>query len=228
LIDIVPWPADFTPEASILALDDRGNVVYCGPNQTPKIDSLTPSTSQNWGKPTALTLDSSDLYVLDPSANAVWIYWGSDVLKEPTLFFDVEIPDLHDVVDFTANNGELYLLHADGHVTLCYLGTTGVSPTRCSDPPYVDERPAMQGLSLVTPSPFTQITFTPPPDPSLFLLEPENHAIYHFSLRNLVFKRQYLPKESLSSRPATAFSVHAARRMLFLAIGHEVYYGITP
>jgi hypothetical protein len=228
LIDIVPWPAVFEPEASILALDDGGNVIYCSPGEAPLIDKLAVSSSQSSDKATAFTLDLSDLYVLDPSANAVWIYWGSDVQDEPSLFFDQEVPPLSDVIDLTANNKELYLLHADGYITLCYLGTANVSPTRCSDPPYLDERSGLEGSPLVPPSPFMQILFTEPPDPSLYLLEPESQAIYHFSLRNLVYKRQFLPKEQPSSQPATAFYLDAAKRMVYLAIGNEVYYGVIP
>ncbi len=228
LIDIIPWPGGFVPDASVLALDDSGNVVYCLPGEAPQIDKLAVSSSQSSGEATGLTLDMSDLYVLDPSANAVWIYWGSDVQDEPTLFFDQEIPPLEDVIDLTANNKELYLLHANGQTTLCYLGTTGVSPTRCSDPPYVDDRTGLEGTPLESPSPFTQILFTPPPDPSLYLMEPKSHSIYHFSLRNLVYKRQLLPKEPLPTRPATAFFVDVSKRMLYLAIGNEIYYGIIP
>jgi hypothetical protein len=203
-------------------------VIYCNPGEPPKIDQLAPSTSQSWGAPTAMTLDLSDLYVLDPSVNAVWIYWGSEVQEEPTLFFDQEIPNLQDVIDLTANNGELYLLHADGHASLCYLGTSGVSPTRCSPTAYVDNRPGLEGQSMVTTNPYTQISFTPPPDPSLYFLEPVEHAVHHFSLRNLVYKSQYLPKETLSTNPATTFYVNSIKRNIYLAIGNKVYYGVMP
>jgi hypothetical protein len=228
LIDIALWPPGFQPDASIIALDDRGNVLYCIPDSPPEMDHLAASTSQAWGEPTALAEDMSDLYVLDPSANAVWFYQGSNVQQEPRLFFDAQIPTLEDVVDIAANKGELYLLHADGHVTLCFIGVSGVSPTRCSDPPYVDDRPGLEGHTLLTSSPFSQILFTPPPDPSLFLLEAESHGVYHFSLRNLVFNSQYLPKEPLSSEAATAFFVDTPRRLMFLAVENEVYFGVMP
>lgn len=228
LIDMVAWPAGFVPKASLLALDDRGNVIYCAPDEPPQLESLTAATSQSWGNPTAITLDGSDLYALDPTGNAVWIYWDSEFNEEPSMFFDQEIPPLQDVIDITANNGELYLLNADGNTTLCYLGTAGVSPTRCGPASYIDDRPGLEGLTMVSPYAFEQISFTPPPDPSLFFLEPDNHAVFHFSLRNLVLESQYLPKEPLSPRPATGFYVDAANRTVYLAIANEVYYGIMP
>ena len=228
LTNIVPWPHGFLPEATVLGLDDRGNVIYCTPGKPPGLEPLTPSLSQSWGIPTAMTLDLGDLYVLDPTENAVWVYWDSEFDQEPSLFFDREIPPLQDVVDMTAKGGELYLLHGDGNTTLCYLGTPGVSPTRCSPAPYVDERPGLVGNTFVAQDPFTQVSFTPPPDPSLFLLEPVNQAVFHFSLRNLVLEGQYLPMEALSPRPATGFFVDSVRRTIFLAIGNEVYYGVTP
>ena len=76
--------------------------------------------------------------------------------------------------------------------------------------------------------PFTQILVTPPPDPSLFLLEPRSHAIYHFSLRNLAFQRQYMPEQMLSTRDATAFAVDNIQRILLLATGNEVFYAAMP
>ena len=83
-------------------------------------------------------------------------------------------------------------------------------------------------FDLAPPSPFTQILYSPPPDPSLFLLEPTRHAIYHFSLRNLAFQRQFLPENDLSSKPATAFTVDSVKLHIFLAIDNEVYYAAMP
>jgi hypothetical protein len=80
---------------------------------------------------------------------------------------------MEDVIDLAVDKSDLYLLHEDGHVTLCTFSELGVSPTRCTDPfPYVDSRPGREGLILIPDSPFTQIHATQPPDPSLYLLEP--------------------------------------------------------
>lgn len=228
LIDIIPWPAGYTPGAAILALDDGGNVLYCTPDSPPKSDKLTPPESQNWGIPTAFTLDLGDLYVLDPLSNAVWIYRHGDVTQEPTMFFDENIPFLQDVIDLTAHNRELYLLHADGHVTLCYYQTPGIAPTRCEELEFTDSRPGREGTPMSLPENFTQLMFTPPPDPSLFFFAPQRQAIYHFSLRNLIFQNRYLPADPLPDRPATSFFVNPLKRTVYLAVGYQVYYGVLP
>jgi hypothetical protein len=146
------------------------------------------------------------------------------------MFFNEEIPDLQNVIDFTVNRDDLYLLNADGSLTYCVYSNMGGVPTRCARPAYVDFRPGRENLPLVPPSPFRQIQNTLPPDPSLYLLEPLQQAIYHFSLRNLAFQGQYLPdpQNSLPDRPATAFAVDNIQRYLFLALGNQVYYAILP
>jgi hypothetical protein len=69
---------------------------------------------------------------------------------------------------------------------------------------------------------------TQPPDPSLFFMEPREHALYHFSLRNLAFQQQYLSSTRLPSQPASAFAIDQVKRHIFLAFGPEVYYGALP
>jgi hypothetical protein len=228
IMDMDAWPAGYEPEASILAIDSVGNLLFCGPDQPPLIEILKEPPSVVWENLVGFTLDLGDLYVLDPASNAVWIYWKSSFSDEPRLFFDTEIPFMQDVVDLAVNSDELYLLHEDGSLTLCYFSGLGVSPTRCSDPDYVDLRLEAENEPLEPPNPFTHVFFKPPPDPSLYLLEPVRHAVYHFSLRNLAFQRQYLPQESLSSDPATAFTIDGLKRNIFLAIDNKVFYGILP
>jgi hypothetical protein len=73
---------------------------------------------------------------------------------------------------------------------------------------------------------FDQISFAPPPDPSLYLLDPQNRAIYHFSLR-LNLDRQYQAIRQLPDGAATAFAI-STTRMAFLAIGNQVFYAALP
>jgi len=228
LTDILPWPQGYDPAASILALDPTGKVLFCSPDEPAKLQILKPPPNPNWGNLGGFTLDFNDLYVLDPPSNAVWLYSSSNFIDEPRFVFDEEVPEMDGVRDLVVNRSELYLLHADGHMTMCDLGALDVTPTRCTDQPYIDFRPGRENVPLILSTPFTQVSFTPPPDPSLFLLEPQSHAIYHFSLRNLVFQRQYLPDKTLSNRQATAFFVNPVKHNIFLAIGNQVYYAILP
>jgi hypothetical protein len=228
VIDIAAWPVGYKPPAKLLALDSAGNVLYCQPNEPPTADSLSPPSADAWGQIKAFTLDLGDSYVLDTPSKGVWIYWRSDFAQEPSMFFNEEIPDLQDVIDMTVNRGDLYLLHADNRLTLCFYSDFQGVPTRCSSPNFVDFRPGRESMPLTPPAPFTQIQNTLPPDPSLYFLEPLNQSVYHFSLRNLAFQRLLAPESPPAPGVATAFYVDNLQGYVYLAIGNQVFYAILP
>ena len=79
---------------------------------------------------------------------------------------------------------------------------------------------------MIPDTQFNQIQFTQPPDPSIYLLDPETQAIYHFSLR-LTLQRQFRALEELPESPATAFSV-SPNRSVFMAINDQVFVATLP
>jgi hypothetical protein len=228
LIDLVSVPADSSLDASVLGIDASGNILQCSPGEPPLYTPLTPPVT-GWGVIKGFTLHLGHLYVLDPDNNAVWIYWNNDFSQAPQLFFAQEVPPMEDVIDLTVEKDDLYLLHEDGHLTLCTFSALGVSPTHCTDPaPYVDSRPGRENLPLIPEAPFTSVHATQPPDPSLFLLEPQSRAIYHFSLRQLTFQRQFRPQDPQYSGQASAFTLTPDGRIAFLALGNELLYAGMP
>lgn len=228
LIEVIAWPAGYKPEAKVIAADSNGNVLYCQPDEAPKAEWLTPAPEENWGNILEATLDQGDFFTLDLQSNEVWIYWRSNFGEQPAKFFDEEAPPMQDVRDMLVDRDDLYLLQLDGSMMLCVRDTLVVSPTRCQMQSYIDRRPGREGLPLVPPTSFIQIISTPPPDPSLYLLEPGSHAAYHFSLRNLSFQKQYLPEIPLPSRDATAFAINNSLRYLYLALGNQIFYAAKP
>ena len=226
IIDISPLPKGNNLKATVLAMDANANLLYCIPGKLPVTASpVSPQT--NWREPKGFTYDGGDLYVLDPPANAVWIYRGIEVDREPRLFFSSQIPFMPDVVDLAVNRNDLYLLHADGHLTTCTYSNLQESPTRCQDPAnYSDARVGRQSGPIINDAPFSQILYTSPPDPSVYMLDPVNQAIYHFSLR-LTFQRQFRSQSDLGQAEATAFTV-SPNRTIFMAIGNRVYYADLP
>ncbi|HJW90833.1 MAG TPA: hypothetical protein VJ436_09360, partial [Anaerolineales bacterium] len=148
--------------------------------------------------------------------------------SQPRLFFGEQVPPMQDVIDMAVNLDDLYLLHTDGHLTTCVFSGLLESPTRCEDPAnYTDQRPGRESGPLIEDGHFTEILFIPPPDPSIYMLEPNTHAIYHFSVR-LTFQRQFRPQTSLGKTPATAFAISRGNRTAFLAIGNQVYAAMLP
>jgi hypothetical protein len=228
IVDIVAWPAGYEPPAKLLATDSAGNALYCQPDRPPQADRLKPAAGENWGNILASTLDQGDFYALDLPSNGVWIYWRSNFTEEPTLFFDEEIPPLQQVIDMVVDRDDLYLLQSDGSLMLCVRNTLIVAPTRCSVVAYSDRRPGRENVPVSPPSPFSQMLVIPPPDPSLYFLEPSGQAIYHFSLRNLAFQKVLMPETSLPARPASAFTANHSRDYLYLALGNQVFYAVNP
>ena len=229
LIDIIAWPGDYTPKARLVAMDARGNLLYCAPGDAPQTSQLAPAKTMTGGDFAGFTFGDGNVYLLDPASNAVWIYWDGNLEEEPQLFFNEAVPPMQDVIDLAESNNQLYLLHADGKLTVCLFSDLGdVAPTRCSETSYIDFRPGHENTPITPPPLFSQIQYNQPPDPSLYFLEPEAQAIYHFSLRNLAFQRQYLPETPLDGEAATAFAHDPLKRLLFLAIGDQVYYAGMP
>jgi len=228
IIDIARWPKALSPDADIVGMDTEGNLIFCEPEDSPQGSALYPPGSNQFQNLVAMTVHQGDIYVLDPSSNGVWIYWNGAIAMEPELFFNVEIPPLDTVVDLAVNNNELYLLHEDGRITLCVYSGIGVAPTRCSQPEYVDIRPGHENQPMELENAFSQIEFNPPPDPSLYMLDPGDQSIYHFSLRTLTYQKQFRPDFLSDSSRATAFAFDPIKRNFFLATGDEVYYGLVP
>jgi hypothetical protein len=232
LIDIAAAPPGNDKNAAVIGIDATGSVIYCIDGLPPIAESLArPLTAPNWGslQNFALDPDQANVYVLDKPDKVVWAYWNSHFADTPDLYFGDQVPPVQDVVSMAVDKRDLYLLHADSHVTLCTYSSLNVSPTRCADPVrYVDSRPGRSGQALLPDKPFTQISVTQPPDPSLFLLQPDTRSIFQFSLRTLNYHRQFVPSGPLQSGPATAFAVNPLERTLYLAIGNVVYQASIP
>jgi hypothetical protein len=228
LVDLAILPKGNEFDATVLAMDKNGNLIYCIPSKPPISAPLAPPDS-NWGEPMALKFDAGSLYILDPQTNAVWIYRGDNSLfqERPDFFFADQVPSLQDVIDLAIDRQDLYLIHTDGHITLCMYSNFQEAPTRCTDPAlFTDTRPGRQEGPQIAEALFSQILFTPPPDPSIYLLDPFTQAIYHFSVR-LTLQNQFRSGTTLPEEHATAFTI-SPNRTAFIAVGNEVFYATLP
>jgi hypothetical protein len=133
-----------------------------------------------------------------------------------------------DVIDMAVDKNDLFLLHTDGHTTLCTYSELGVSPSQCTDPlPYTDSRPGHEGQPIDPYPAFSKIVNTQPPDPSTYLLDPKSQALYHFSQR-LAYQRQFRPQAPITGGEASAFTFRPDNRLVFLVVGDQVYYAGLP
>jgi len=232
LVDFVILPPN-TRNATVLAMDSGGILLYCVPG-TPPYSTILPPPDAGWGKTVAIALNSDTLLVLDVLSNAVWIYDGKNVefADPPHLFFDKVTPSLSNVIDLAFYGDDLYLLREDGQMTQCTLSTAAFAPTRCKDPAnYGDTRTGHEANPLQFPdASFSQVIATQPPDPSLYMLDTQGPGIYHFSLL-LNFQRQLRASTTGSTRmpngSPTAFTITPTRQAV-LAFGNQVYYAQLP
>ena len=229
LVDMLAIPINNPAKAPILAIDAAGNILYCAVGSSPIAATLLPPDG-GWQGLKSIAFDSGRLLVLDSGANAVWIYRGfsSNFDQVPVSYFDAMPVKLQDAVDLAVNKDELFLLHADGHSSYC-LASQISGNVHCENPyPYQDDAATEASVDFASLK-FNQMSYSPPPDPSIYFLDPDAAELYQFSLRlnlNQVL-RSGLSDGSLPTARATAFAV-AANRQVFLAFGNAVYYAILP
>ena len=235
LIDLVAVPLTNSHKATVMGIDDTGNLLLCGPgilasNQT----TLTPPDN-GWGQIISITYSQNVLYVLDSKNNAVWRYDGSDLIfpDMPRLFFDREVPLLTDAVDLSIFQDDLYVLHQSGQMSRCTYSSFDFSPTRCTDPaPYEDSRSGREANPIAfTDAQFMHMQVTQPPEASIFILDgKKGPAIYQFSLQ-LYLARVLRPAVNadvrLPDQPVTAFAITPGR-LAVLAFGNQLYYASLP
>ena len=229
LVDMLAIPINNPAKAPILAIDAAGNILFCSVGASPTAAALLPPDG-GWQNLRSIAFDSGKLLVLDSGANAIWIYRGfsSNFDQVPVSYFDALPVQLQDAIDLAANKDELFLLHADGHSSHCLASQISGLVT-CDDAyPYQDATNGKAGVDFASLK-FNQMAYSPPPDPSIYYLDPDGAELYQFSLRlnlNQVL-RSGLNDGSLPTDRATAFAV-AANRQVFLAFGNAVYYAILP
>ncbi len=232
LVDLVTLPPNNDFKATIAALDNAGNLLYCAPGLTPTATTLT-APDNGWGQITRFTIDQGILYVLDAGNNAVWLYPGVNYRfsEAPRLFFDNEVPLLTDIADLAINGEDLYLLHQDGKMTMCVFRAFSLGQTKCTDPaPYGMPAPA------ASPSPLPSRTRSSPswslPSHPIhpFILDTASTAIYHFSLRSTC-SASCAPRRLVSmncQKPPYGPSPITSGHVVLVAFGDKIYYAPMP
>lgn len=213
----------------ILTVDAQGMIVHCWPGETPVTGQLI-EPDLGWGRIQAIEVFGDFLYLLDPESNAVWLYEATNGLfgGPPSLYFVDQVPELGDAIDLAKTQDELLILHNDGHLDRCQrsmeAATGGGVQVRAScdpEPRFQDERPGYGGGRSIPGALPIQIAYSPPPEPSIFILDSLSGNIYHYSMR-LVYQAQYRPVAEFESPPSSL--AFGPPNTLFLGMGDQVYY----
>ncbi len=235
LLDIFALPRSNPSGATLVGIDLSGNLLYCAPGEAPRAGFLQ-RPEAGWSAITAIAYDANNLYLLDATSRAVWVYFGDftvNFANKPFFFFESQVPaQMESAIDIAVNGDDLYLLYTDGHLTTCTLSRILASPTRCNDPAQLtDTRPGYPSGSKITDGAFSQITFTTPPDPSVALLEPFTQSIYRFSAQALELQKQIhaLPgeKNPLPANAPLSAMAFSPNKSLFVFADGQLYFAIN-
>ena len=230
MVDLLALPKVNAVGATVLGIDPNGNLLYCSPGQVPQAIPLPDLPNTNWGRITAFVLDNGNLYVLDATSRAVWVFVGKDstFVDAPYFYFSNQIPNIDNAIDLAVSGDDLYLLHADGHLSTCTFSRISETPTRCTDPAtYNDAFPAHLGLDLFAQAHFTQMALTNPPNPVVLLLDSEHQSVYRFTPRSLELQNQvsgYAGKANPFQRGPVGAMAVSPNYVLYLAIGNQIYF----
>lgn len=214
---------------AIVALDSLGALLYCAPGLTKPLASYLEAPDTGWVRPTSVELYGDRLYVLDPGSNQIWQFQASGgAFTQPAVgYFTQFVYDLADVTEFAIASGEVFLQRRDGRAALCSRSNTDTPATCVEVVQYSDPRPGQAaGERLFGVTNPRQLLYDPPPEPSLYLLEPGQGAVYQLSLK-LAFVRQFRPQLDLPLSPVVGVGVDTAKR-LFLATEDNIYVAQRP
>jgi len=237
LVDFVILPAN-SKNFKIMALDGQGNLLYCQPGVPPISRTLTVPEG-GWGQIIGTAYANDVLYVIDAGKSMVWFYEGSSAdstemsgiifTESPTLFFDKDIPDLSGAVDAFVNQEDLYILHDDGHMTLCrYNPPEEVKLTECEDPaPFTDNRVGAENTKpwIFMGTHFVGMQQARVPNASLFLLDDVSSTLYQFSY-HLNLERTLKPQTNrnypMPTSAPSGFGITPDQEV-FLAYGNQLF-----
>jgi hypothetical protein len=222
---IQPEPGALGAEG-VVAVDQDGTLVYCAPGKTPASGQLNPPGT-GWGRIQAIDLLGDNLYVLDPRANAVWIYASTDGLFAgiPVIYFAEGVQSLSRAIDLAVTQDELLLLYDDGHLDRCRRleenAPDGSLRIRVECEQGLQLFPAgtaVPGGGTVFP---VEIVYAPPPEPSLFVLDGGSGSVFQFSMR-LVYQARFVPTPAL---PDEVSDLSVGRpHDLYLAASDQLYF----
>jgi hypothetical protein len=231
MVDLIALPKANALNASVMGVDASGTLLYCAPDQVPKAIPLPALPNTNWGRITSISLDSGNLYVLDAPSRAVWVFVGKDstFTDTPYFYFGNEIPaNIESAIDLAANGDDIFMLHADGHLSTCMFSRLSDAPTRCQDPaPRVDNYPAHRDVEVFQLAHFTQLSLTSAPNSVILLLDSENQSVFRFSPRSFELQNQvtgYAGKANPFKRGSVNAMAVSPNYVLYLAIGDQVYF----
>ena len=236
VVDFVILPAN-EKGYKVMAVDASGDLLYCQPGNIPYSRTLTVPEG-GWGMVSNVIFSEKRLIITDTEKNNIWIYEslkesnseldGIVFVETPTSFFDEDIPDIGGVIRPVINPQDLFLLHEDGHMTLCQYGYEDVGSTTCEDPvPFTDDRISSENKKpwIFMGTHFIEMDHAALPNQSIYILDDVSGTIFQFSMQlNLerTLKPQTNPDFPLPQSAPTGFGILSDQEVL-LAFGNQLF-----
>jgi hypothetical protein len=239
--------------ASILALDEAGNYLFCVPNIRPKVGTLPPPTG-GWGNIKKIDVNEIGLFILNSETKNMWLYKHNtdpqiDELtyeyetNDDRLFFTETIPDLTDVVDIVYFESQLYLLHAAGFMTICdpwvgYKNEEGVidfkEATKCTNMNIDLAKYAASDAQISTvpfQHQFSQMMANQVPFAYITILDSKQAVLYQFTAGLKTLNEKYYPKFDASyqipdNQPSAFTIITPENHVILLAYGNQVFKAV--
>lgn len=230
IVDIViQRPPGALGKEGVVAIDTDGTLLYCAPDSQSAVAQLT-SPDTGWGRIQSIDVFEDRLYVLDNEANSVWMYdaRGGLFSGTPAFFFAEAVRDLSGAIDIAMAQDELFVLYADGKIDRCRRtsennpdGSVRIRVECDPEPRFQDDRPGFEASPFIPGAVPSKMSYSPPPEPSLFFLDSLSNSAYHYSMR-LVYQGQYVPQEPFQGE-ISAMTLGPPND-LFLAVDENVYH----
>lgn len=200
----------------IVLLDATGVLVRCSPRFIMDCNAQRILAVEQWQNPTALSVWSGRLYVLDNEGGQIWRYdpSGGTYASAPREYFaGGERPNLRNVVDFRISlNGTIYLLYNDG-VMKSYIG--GVER-----PLGFTGFPDSLSLSEVTAQGF--YLNDSPIDPAFFIISRPARSIFETTLAG-TFIDSYQVYEDDKLALLSAIVAYPTQNIIYVASGNSIF-----
>ena len=244
LVDIATLPPNniqvqpgISGGASIIAVDEFGNAVYCAPKAHPTSKPL-PRPKVNWNHIQAITLNEGVLFVLDSGTGRVWRYRSGEkdrpfeYSQSPSQFFDLAVQNSSgDYIDLAVSTDDLFLLMNNNQMVHCIYSRVDFKESTCKNPAaYEDMRSGSPQALPLNGLDFSQLAFTELPDSALHILDRNSPALYKFGVQlNLyrILNIEPAPGYDLPRSEPSAFTV-SAEQVVFLVFDDELFYARVP
>ena len=213
-------------DASIVAIGETGNLLYCQPGKSPQAVNLQVPVF-GWNAIVDMDVERDLLFVIDAGTRAVWSYYGPQqnfADADARLFFENDPPvNLAEVSGIDVFSDTMVFLSDDNQVTTCLVQSLDAEFRECLNlPPRDSNELQLQFINL------DWIDFFPADfPPAFYLLDGTSETLYRFS-HKMIINRAYrflaIDGERLPDKPVTAFTI-TDNQLVILAYENEIYLG---